>query len=122
MPKMVHLKGVGYVRAGSWSTKPVPDKWRLIQKQLEDAAMLMVRRLDHLLFEEKTDYSQAIREAYEQTIIWQLKDLHGQIEKVLAKFPKERRAKALEEVTGRTPEEAAAFKAKAKDIREAMSS
>ncbi len=84
--------------------------------------MLMVRRLDHLLFEEKTDYSQAIREAYEQTIIWQLKDLHGQIEKVLAKFPKERRAKALEEVTGRTPEEAAAFKAKAKDIREAMSS
>jgi hypothetical protein len=122
MPKMVHLKGVGYVRAGSWSTKPVPDKWRLIQKQLEDAATLMVHRLDHLLFEEGSEYSQAAREAYEQTIIWQLEDLHKQIEVLLAKFPKERRAKALEEVIGRTHEEAAAFKAKAKEIREAMSS
>jgi hypothetical protein len=100
----------------------VTDKWRLIQKQMEDAATLMVHRLDHLIFEEGSDYSQAAREAYEQTIIWQLEDLHKQIEVLLAKFPKERRAKALEEVIGRTHEEAAAFKAKAKEIREAMSS
>lgn len=117
---MVHLKGVGYVRAGSWSTKPVTDKWRLVQKQLEDAAMLMVRRLEHLLFDEGSDYSQAVRESYEESIIWELEDLHRQIEGLLARFPKERRAKALEEVTGRTPEEAAVFKAKAKAIREAM--
>src|ERR1700691_5242823 len=107
MPKMVHLEGVGFVRAGSWSTKPVTDKWRLIQKQLENAAMLMVPRLGHLLFEEGSDYSQAARESYEQSIIWELEDLHRQIEALLARFPKERRAKALEEVTGRTPEEAA---------------
>jgi hypothetical protein len=120
MPKMIHLKGVGYVRAGSWSTKPVTDKWRLVQKQLEDAAMLMVRRLDHLLFEEGSDYSGAARESYEESIIWELEDLHRQIEVLLTRFPKERRAKALEKVTGRTPEEAAAFKAKAKAIRDSM--
>jgi len=57
MPKMVHLKGVGYVRAGSWSTKPVTDQWRLVQKQLRDAALVMVPRLGHLLFEEGSDYS-----------------------------------------------------------------
>jgi hypothetical protein len=120
MPKMVHLKGVGYVRAGSWTTKPATDKWRLAQKQLQDATALMVRRLGHLLFEEGSDYSHAVRECDEQRIIWKLEDLHGQIEALLARFPKERRAKALEEVTGRTPEEAAAFKAKAQAIRESM--
>lgn len=120
MPKMVHLQGVGYVRAGSWSTKPVTDKWRLVQKQLQDAAMLMVPRLHHLLFEEGSDYSQAVRECDEQSIIWELQDLHRQIEALLARFPKDRRAKALEEVTGRTPEEAAIFKAKARAVRESM--
>ena len=118
MPKMVHLKGVGYVRAGSWTTKPVTDKWRLVQKQLGDAAMLMVRRLDHLLFDEDSDYSQAARESYEDSIIWELENLHRQIEALLARFPKERRAKALEEVTGRTPLEAAVFKAKARQLRQ----
>jgi hypothetical protein len=118
MPKMVHLKGVGYVRAGSWSTKPVTDKWRLVQKQLQDAAMLMVPRLGHLLFDEGSDYSQATRECDEQSIILELEHLHGQIETLLTRFPKDRRAKALEEVSGRTPEEAAAFKAKAQEIRQ----
>jgi len=117
---MVHLEGVGYVRAGSWSTKPVTDKWRLVQKQLQGASMLMVHRLDHLLFEESSDYSQAVRESDEQIIIWELEDLHRQIEALLARFPKERRARALEEVAGRTPEEAAVFKAKAQEIRESM--
>jgi hypothetical protein len=120
MPKMIHLNGVDYVRAGSWSTKPVTDKWRLSQKQLEDSSMLMVARLAHLLFEEGSDYSQAARESYQDSIIWELEDLHRQIEALLARFPKERRAKALEEVAGRTPEEAAIFKAKAQAIRESM--
>jgi hypothetical protein len=117
MPKMVQLKGVGYVRAGSWSTKPVTDKWRFVQKQLEDAAMLMVGRLDYLIFDEGSDYSQAARESYEHNIIWELEDLHRQIDVLLARFPQQRRAQALEEVTGRTPQEAAIFKAKAKAIR-----
>lgn len=116
---MVYLKGVGYVRAGSWSTKNVLDKWRLVQKQLEGAA-LMVQRLDHLLFEEGSEYSEVSKETYEDNIIWQLEDTHRLIEQLLGKFPKERRAKALEEVTGRTPEEAALFKDKAKKIRESM--
>lgn len=55
-----------------------------------------------------------------ENIIWELEDLHGQIEALFARFPKERRAKALEEVAGRTPEEAAAFKAKAQAIRDSM--
>ncbi len=92
----------------------------MVQKQLSDAALLMVRRLDHLLFTEGSEFSQAAREAYEDTIIWELEDLQKQIEALLAKFPKEQRAKALEEVTGRTPEEAALFMAKAKKIRDSM--
>jgi hypothetical protein len=117
---MVYVKGVGYVRAGSWSTKPVTDKWRLVQKQLQDAAMLMIPRLGHLLFDEGSDYSEAVRESDEQIIILELETLHGQIEGLLAKFPKHRRAKALEEVAGRNPVEAAEFKAKAKKIRDSM--
>jgi hypothetical protein len=120
MPKMEYLKGVGYVRAGSWSTKPVTDKWRLVQKHLENAATLMVRRLDYLLFEEGSEYSEVTREVYEESIIWDLEAIHKQTGELLAKFPKERRAKALEEVAGRTPGEAEAFKAKAKALRESM--
>jgi hypothetical protein len=83
MPKMTHVKGVGYVRAGSWSTKPVVDKWRLVQRELKNASQLMVRRLDHLLFEDGSEFSQAAKEAYDDDIIWQLEDLHGQIEALL---------------------------------------
>jgi len=117
---MVYVKGVGRVRAGSWSTKPVPDQWKLTHKQLGDASLLMVARLDYLLFQEGSEFSRAYREAYEQDLVWQLEDLREQVNKLLAKFPKARRAAALENVTGRTPEEAAAFKAKARAIREGM--
>jgi hypothetical protein len=120
MPRMVYVKGVGRVRAGSWSTKPVPDQWRLTHKQLEDASLVMVARLDHLLFKEGSEFSQAYREAYDQNLIWQLEGLREQVNELLAKFPKARRATALENVTGRTPQEAAAFKAKARAIRQGM--
>jgi hypothetical protein len=120
MPKMTYIKGVGYVRAGSWSTKPAVEKWRLTEQQLKSASHVMVRRLSHLLFEEGSEYSQAAKDAYEDTIVWELEHLARQIDSLLKKFPKERRAKALEQVTGRTPEEAAEFLAKAKEIRDSM--
>lgn len=120
MPKMVYVKGVGYVRAGSWSTKPVTDQWRLTQKQLEDAALMLVSRLRHLFFDDKSAYSRSHREVYEQHIIGDLEYLRAQIDELLQQFPKERRALAMENTNGRTPEEAAIFAAKAKAIRESM--
>lgn len=119
MPKMVWLKGVGYVREGSWSTKNAIDKWRITHNQLKSAAGVMLPRLAHLLFEEGSEYSEATKEAYEDSIIWELEHLVQQAESLLKRFPNEQRAKALEQVTGREPEEAALFLAKAKALRKA---
>jgi hypothetical protein len=116
MPKMTYVQGVGRVRAGSWSTKPVPERWRLAQKALEDAP-LAIMRLAHLLFEEGSEFSSLAREAYEEEIVWQLEHLRDHVSALLARFPRERRIAALENVAGRTPEEAAVYLAKAAELR-----
>lgn len=117
---MVYTRNGDYVRAGSWGTKPAYEQWDQTMKQLKDAASTMIPRLDHLLFNEGSDVSRSSRELYENKIIYELEYLRGSIDVLLAKFPKERRARALENVTGRTPEEAAAFQEKARRIRESM--
>ena len=67
----------------------------MVQKQLSDAALLMVRRLDHLLFTEGSEFSQAAREAYEDTIIWELEDLQKQIEALTCEVPQGAESKGI---------------------------
>lgn len=126
MPKMVYVKGVGYVREGSWSTKDIVTKWKRILKQVDDVPLALAR-LEHLLFgpinephAAMRDYAQSEREYQEERLIWKLEEIRDAANKALGMFPKHRRVAALENVTGRTPEEAAAFRAKAKAIRESM--
>jgi hypothetical protein len=64
---------------------------------------MLVSRLRHLLFDDKSEYSRSHRDVYEQHIIGDLKYLRAQIDELLQQFPKERRALAMENVNGRSP-------------------
>jgi hypothetical protein len=128
VPKKVYVRGVGYVRAGSWSTKRFYEKWKLTMKQLDDAHELMLMRIRYLFLEDITglpEYDQelarTLRECDEDHVISQIELLRDYCDSLLKEIPKarrtEERVKALENTTGRTPEEAEAFKAKAATIR-----
>lgn len=115
MPKQVYVKGIGFVRAGSYATKNLVEKWRLVHRQL-DALPTTLMRLERLLFVDlntidllpaEREYGLSEREYSEERIIWKLEEIRDWCNLILGKFPKQRRLKALENVNGRTPEEAA---------------
>lgn len=115
---MVWIRGIGRVRAGSWGTKPALEQWRMTRKQLEDASLVMVPRLRYLMFDEGSEMSQSQRRVYESEITYQLESLRDQINTLLKKRDDYDKAARLENVAGRTPEEAELYRAKAAKLRE----
>lgn len=128
MPKQVYVKGIGYVRAGSWSTKDFYDKWKRTMKLLEDTCDLLPLQIQYLfttdveqLPKHERDLALVFRECDEEIVINRLEGLRDWCDKLIRDIPKNRRTterlQALENVAGRTPEEAAAFLAKAQQLR-----
>ena len=97
-------------------------------KQLEGAHELMPLRIRHLLLGDLSDLpkherelARTLRELDEEKVIWQLEMLRDHCDALIREIPKNRlvteRIQALENVAGRTPEEAAAYLEKARRLR-----
>jgi hypothetical protein len=106
MAKMTWIKRNGrmeQVRAGSWATKDERTQWRIVRDALPKARIAVLRVAAMI-------GTEAIEE---DCAIQQLEGLRGGVETALAAFPRARRIELLRQTAGRSPEEAAAYRAKA---------
>jgi heme exporter protein D len=116
-----------YVREGSLPTKPIWEQWRVRREALREAPRAVqsvthaVRHLEKILW--KWGEGAVIQEDLESIygdLEWLATEVAQAMSLLNAVVPLRRRIELLEQVEGRTPEEAAAFQAKAAELRQKL--